>query len=610
LDEILDSNSRWYSIQASLDCAYANARLSNQPALAALAQLQLARLAHIEATRRPRLQESLFELARSSAANGLLVARQMTDAADRFDLTARLLEMGLAAELDDDALIDQALAELTKHSDESPARAALIHSLHGRNLERLGQDEAAASAFRQAIFLEGQRATPVRLADWYLRLSHVEPDRRAVHVGRAYQALQSLRPLLPFLDPLTEGSTFKLYMEPVFRAAIASLLDQSSQDGSDISIERVQRIVEQYRQAEVQSTFGQNCVPPREPITPADLLAGEVILYPILLDDRVELLFASAGTGGYERLPAIANSDRGRIGLLIREMAFSIGYGDDDTWEKPAAQLYQILIEPIEDRLSSEGTLVIVPDSSLRILPFAALRDKDGSALIERTRIAIAPSLAFTSPGSTLSQNPAILAASLGTRVELAAGVFPALEGTLQEAKVVAAMAGGDGRRGTLLENFASAELEQALASKPVEILHLATHATFNGSSERSFIVARDGAVSLDTLRTLIARNRFRGRDLALLVLSACETAVGDDRASMGLAGAAVQAGAESAVASLWQVNDTGTAELMREFYRNLASRAGRAEALRNAQLALIDRGGPLGDPSLWAAFSVMGAWR
>ena len=93
-------------------------------------------------------------------------------------------------------------------------------------------------------------------------------------------------------------------------------------------------------------------------------------------------------------------------------------------------------------------------------------------------------------------------------------------------------------------------------------------------------------------------------------MLSACETAVGDDRATMGLAGTAVQAGAQSALASLWQVDDTGTVELMKQFYANLATSDGRADALRKAQLALIAKGDGLADPAIWAAFSLMGGWR
>ena len=78
----------------------------------------------------------------------------------------------------------------------------------------------------------------------------------------------------------------------------------------------------------------------------------------------------------------------------------------------------------------------------------------------------------------------------------------------------------------------------------------------------------------------------------------------------MGLAGSAVQAGAESAVASLWEVDDAGTLELMRNFYRFYAAGQGKAEAMRNSQLALINGSEEFADPRVWAAFTLLGAWR
>ncbi len=93
-------------------------------------------------------------------------------------------------------------------------------------------------------------------------------------------------------------------------------------------------------------------------------------------------------------------------------------------------------------------------------------------------------------------------------------------------------------------------------------------------------------------------------------MLSACETAVGDELASMGLAGAAVQSGADSAIASLWSVNDTGTVALMKAFYDRYRAGSSKAAALRGAQLALIDKGGDVSHPWIWAAFTLLGGWR
>ena len=78
----------------------------------------------------------------------------------------------------------------------------------------------------------------------------------------------------------------------------------------------------------------------------------------------------------------------------------------------------------------------------------------------------------------------------------------------------------------------------------------------------------------------------------------------------MGLAGAAVQAGASSAIASLWEINDTGTVSLMQKFYNGYRAGQSKSEALREAQLAMIQAGGDNADPYIWAAFVLLGAWR
>jgi len=414
------------------------------------------------------------------------------------------------------------------------------------------------------------------------------------------------------LDPLTEESNFSLRMRPVFERAVEVQL-AADDAGSTDRIASVQQIVEQYREAELQSVLGLNCVAAREPIKPAELRADELLLYPILLPDRLELIYAS-GAGPnkvYHRLPPNRAMNRETVARLVGDMVDSTSYGDDDRWKAPARALYDALIGPIEGQLGENRMLVIVPDGPLRALPFAALTSSDGHFLVQRTRVSVAPSLGYSQPGVDRGKRQlSVVAASLQKEVTLPAGFFPKLEGTAAEARLAA---GGDARgsrHSRLIEDFRRRDLVSALSGGDVDVLHLATHATFNGSSERSFIVALDGPIPIGELRTLIARNRDRGDQLDLLVLSACETAVGDDQASMGLAGAAVQGGARSALASLWQVNDIGTAQLMKAFYDAYRAGRGKAEALRSAQLSMIDRGGNLANPNIWAAFELLGGWR
>jgi CHAT domain-containing protein len=85
-------------------------------------------------------------------------------------------------------------------------------------------------------------------------------------------------------------------------------------------------------------------------------------------------------------------------------------------------------------------------------------------------------------------------------------------------------------------------------------------------------VLTHDGRVGLGELERLLAPSRFRDEPVELIALSACETAAGDDRTALGLAGVAVKAGARSALATLWQVSDEATALAAAEFYRQLGT--------------------------------------
>jgi CHAT domain-containing protein len=111
----------------------------------------------------------------------------------------------------------------------------------------------------------------------------------------------------------------------------------------------------------------------------------------------------------------------------------------------------------------------------------------------------------------------------------------------------------------------------------------------------------------LDTL--LRAREQGELNPIELLVLSACQTATGDRRAALGLAGLAVRSGARSTLATLWSVNDRSTALFMVEFYRELGQPGvTKAQAVRNAQLALLKQP-QYEHPYYWAPFILLGNW-
>lgn len=614
LGDGLDDRTTWSVSRLALECAVSAASGPDADGLAALGQLQLARLHLTESDRRPEARAELRKLAAAAALDGLPRALGVADPARRFELASRLAEAALDGGGGGDARLTQALVALGQDEAGDPGRRAMVEALRGRVLLAAGSPDQAAARIRSAIFHESQRPQPFRLADWFLLLAEADPAHRDEHVTHAYEALQAVRTLLPQFDPLTRESNFALRMQPVFSAAVDVRLSRhdAGQEGAEIA--EAQRVVESFRQAEIQNVFGADCVPPRVPVDPGELRAGEILLYPILLEDRVELIYAvNAGDGKpaeYRRVTQSDNAGADRIGQLVKKTSYELGYGNDDSWEAPAAELYRLLIQPIEGLLGPGSTLVIVPDGALRRLPFAALRAPDGTLLVQKTRISVAPSLAYTQPGGALARNPAVVAVSLSEAVDLPAGSFAALPGTSEEAQMASGL--GDAARplGVHIDNFKRGELKAAFEGRNVDVLHLATHASFNGRSDRSFIVSDDSAILLSDLREIISANRGNGEMLSLIVLSACETALGDDQASMGLAGTAVQAGAESALASLWEVDDAGTAELMQQFYQRFARGEGKAEALRDAQLAMIGSGTEFADPRIWAAFTLLGGWR
>jgi CHAT domain-containing protein len=124
-------------------------------------------------------------------------------------------------------------------------------------------------------------------------------------------------------------------------------------------------------------------------------------------------------------------------------------------------------------------------------------------------------------------------------------------------------------------------------------VVHVASHAQFSSDPEQTFLLTHDGRLGMDGLERLLAPSRFREEPVELITLSACETAAGDDRAALGLAGVAVKAGARSALATLWQVSDEATAVAAAEFYRQLgaADRPSKAEALRACSSAPVRPG-------------------
>ena len=267
---------------------------------------------------------------------------------------------------------------------------------------------------------------------------------------------------------------------------------------------------------------------------------------------------------------------------------------------KLSQSLYDLLIRPLEKDLAQAqpDTLVLIQDGILRNVPLAALHDGQ-NFLIEKYPIANILGLNLI---TTQKVDQKIKHKVLSFGLTKAVENFGSLPNVAQEINNINLII--DTKK-NLDEEFTANKFQEQIQQE-YPIVHLATHGRFDGTVENSFIRAFDSRISLQQLESFLSD---RQKPLDLLVLSACETSVGDNRSVLGLAGVLVRSGTKTAMGSLWSINDATTEAFMTDFYQNLAKQGmSKAAALRQAQLNQIDN--PLGHPATWSAFIIIGNWQ
>lgn len=267
--------------------------------------------------------------------------------------------------------------------------------------------------------------------------------------------------------------------------------------------------------------------------------------------------------------------------------------------------MYDWLIRPFEAELEAHAieTLVFVPDGSLRTVPFAALYDGQ-RFLIHKYALAMTPGLQLTDPHPLERDSLRVLTAGTSQSPAPGLSALPYVEPELQ---ALEELLPGRVKR---LPELRLDELDAAMRQQPFHLVHIASHARFAPDVANSVLFTADGrTLTMQSLHDVMSRARIRNQPLALLTLSACETALGDDRAALGLAGVAVRAGVRSALATLWRVEDASTARLMQTFYHHLLEIGmSRAQTLQRAQLALL-ADTAYQYPYYWAPFLLINSW-
>lgn len=441
------------------------------------------------------------------------------------------------------------------------------------------------------------------LWQWQLgRLYQIQsnPKEAIAAYTLAFENLQSLRQDLVATNPDIQF-TFRDSVEPVYRELVDLLLQPSSNPSQD-NLTKARDIIEALQLAELNNFFQEACLEGKpQQIDQIDPKAA--VIYSIILPKRLALILSipEQPLSYYE---TTLNSSLEVDSTFDDLFATLNPFVSTPNPLVPNQKFYDWLIRPAEAELTKNKieTLVFVLDGVLRSIPVSALHDGQ-QYLIEKYKIALTPGLQLFNPRRIALEKLKVL---VGGLTESRLG-FSALPSVTQEIKDITQIASTE----VLLNGeFTRTQLETKIQSKAFEIVHLATHGQFSSLAENTFLLTWDERINVRNLdRLLRERDLLVRSPIELLILSACQTAVGDKRAALGLAGVAVRSGARSTVATLWSVQDRSTADFMTQFYQFLnRSNVSKADALRQAQLSLL-HSPEYQHPFYWASFVLVGSW-
>ncbi|HHB93155.1 MAG TPA: CHAT domain-containing protein [Thioploca sp.] len=427
-----------------------------------------------------------------------------------------------------------------------------------------------------------------------------------------------------------DSNNFRAKISPVY----FTLADLLLQQGDDNSIREARDTIEFFKQAELQDYFQSECFNTQCIHLEQALDFQTAILYPIVLPDRLELLLSLPNVTELIRIkvPVTKKKLRREIAFLVsalrRHPLSYLATADEEevictpeSWRQlsvnisprakdflsPAQKLYRWLIKPLLASLTKHNinTLIIVPEGVLRTVPFSALHDGK-EFLIQNYALASTPSLCLTDLQIQQRNVNEMLVTGLSESVQ-GFSDLPCAKyevDTLQKRYNLF-----DSKYKPLFNNdFTYSNMQQRINQTKYSILHIASHGQFKPDLADTFLLTYDDKLSMNKLENLIKRTN----KIDLLTLSACETAVGNDRAALGLAGVALKAGVKSALASLWKVDDAATPAMLIEFYQQLTnSKLTKAQALKNAQIMMLTNAkyAQFQHPYYWSAFLLIGNW-
>jgi CHAT domain-containing protein len=483
--------------------------------------------------------------------------------------------------------------------------------------------QEALNLTRQAVFFAQELPELLYYWQWQMASIFQEQGEHAKSALAYKQAIDTLWSIRYDLSKIyrTFRSSFREQVSALFYEFTELLLTYASrfsreekkalcrlQEQPADCLKKLQDTLEKLKSAELLDYFQNECVIKNQiSLTEIGLEKETAVLYPIMLKDRLELLLHKAGG---MTLISVTETNRQKLEDEIYHLRHELNHGEHlyHKFKKHAQNLYDWLIHPLKEsnHLQDIETLVLVPDGQLRTMPIAALHDgKD--YLIEHYALAVVPGLTLRVTSEQEPTNQSILLLT-GLDLEEPVNIRGYTLDVLNTADEVEGIKKHISKSVELLnQDFTETNLKEKLIETGYSMVHISSHAVFEADINNSFILMSQVCpLELEPFQDLLTLNRIHDTPLNLITLSACETALGDDRAALGLGGVALRAGAQSAVATLWKVKPDFTTRFMPIFYENISKGLSKAKALQETQKAMI-KSDYYQHPYFWYSFTLIG---
>ena len=478
--------------------------------------------------------------------------------------------------------------------------------------ERLGQWSDAQVLTQRALLLTETIQIPDSAYRWQWQLGRLLNKQGQIQgaieaYSSAVESLKSIRSDLLLISPEIQFS-LRDNVEPVYRELVDLLLHTgNAQQPSQDNLKRAIQDIDSLQLTELENFLGCRL----SQLTRIDEDASDPAaakLYPIILPSRLVIIFELPGQPlEYREIPLTQPEIEATVKTLRDNLTEP---GRTPEVIEGAKKVYQWLIAPLEPILIQHPeikTLVFVLDGTLRNIPMGVLYDGEQYLIEKKYAIAVSPRLELFRPRLS-SEQLNVFRGGIEIPQVINGKSFPAINQLREELTQIPEKI--TSLPPLLDEAFTKANIEKKLQTNRFSAIHWKTHGVFSSDPSETYLVAYQDTITIDDLVKLVqSAYQSRNEPLELLVLSACETAQGDNRAVLGLAGIAVRTGARSTISTLWRADDDANTKLTVQFYQNL-SQPGitKAEALRQAQLDLLKESG-YAAPYYWATYVLVGNW-